>query len=63
LFFREDVSVSVNILRAAYEAAIFNAVDPATGSFVQSFNLSQPTGDVSVAFGNIGVLGDVTFNV
>lgn len=60
-FFKEKVTVGLDITQAAYTSAILQTVDPATGLFVESFTLSNPTGDISVDFGNVGILSGVTF--
>lgn len=62
VFFEEDTQVGVNIDEDAYRSAIFNTVDTATGDEVTSFTLSTPTGDVVIATGEIGVLGNVVFS-
>ena len=60
-FFDERVDVGVDISEDAYRAAIQNTVDPDTGDVVQSFTLSAPTGDITVAGGEIPVRGTVTW--
>lgn len=60
-FFDERTSVGVNVDEDAYRSAIFNTVDTVTGDVVQTFTLSAPVGDVTIATGEIGILGAVTF--
>lgn len=59
--FLEGVNVGEDILATTYTLAISNSVDPATGLFVQSFSLSNPSGDITISNGEIGVLGTVSF--
>lgn len=60
-FFDERTSVGVDIDEDAYRSAIFNTVDTVTGAVVQTFTLSLPIGDVAIATGEIGVLGNVVY--
>ena len=60
-FFRENTTVGVDIDQDAYRAAIFNSVDQATGAIVKTFTLSSPTTDITIAPGEIGVLGNITY--
>lgn len=60
-FFEEDTTVGVDIDEDAYRSAIFNTVDTETGAEVTTFTLSAPSGDVAIAIGEIGVLGNVVF--
>lgn len=62
-FFQDSVDFEEDVLQAAYLGAIQNTQDLETGDFVQSFSLSTPSGNVSVADGQIAVLGDVTFSI
>ena len=59
-FFKEVPSVSEDIDEDAYRATIKNTVDTLTGDTVEDFVLSTPTGDVTVDFGELGVLGTLT---
>lgn len=61
-FYAERTSVGVNVDEDAYRSAIFNTVDPTNGDVVSTFTLSAPTGDIAIAAGEIGVLGNVTFS-
>lgn len=60
-FFAERTQVGVNVTQLAYESVIFNTIDPTNGDQVESFALSAPSGDVVIAAGEIGILGDVSF--
>lgn len=60
-FFDERTELGVDIEEEAYSATIFNTVDISTGDLVSSFTLSVPSGDVTIASGEIGVLGAVTY--
>jgi len=60
-FFDEDTVVSADIKEDAYRSAIFNTIDTATGDTVTSFTLSVPSGDITIATGEIGTLGTVSF--
>ena len=60
-FFDERTTVGVNIDQDAYRSAIFNTVDTVTGATVQTFTLSTPTTDITIASGEIGTLGTVSF--
>ncbi len=60
-FFAEDTDVGVDIDEDAYRSAIINTIDLETGNTVSTFTLSTPSGDVSIASGEIGQLGTVTY--
>lgn len=62
-FFEDQVQFQVEINQNTYLAAIQNTQDPQTGDLVESFTLSAPTGNIAIGNGQIGVLGDVTFNI
>ena len=59
-FFDEQAAVSVTVDEKLYEAAITNTIDTETGQKVESYDLSSPSGDLPVAFGEIATLGAVT---
>ena len=61
LFFDERTLVGVDIDEDAYRAAIFNTVDTVTGAVVQTFAISSPSGDITIASGEIGTLGAVVY--
>lgn len=60
-FFKDNAGVGDDLLKLAYDAAIFNTIDPETGLTVTNFTLSDPTGDVVIAANEIGILNNVTF--
>ena len=60
-FFDESTLIGVDIEEDAYRSVIFNTVDTETGDAVQSFSLSSPVGDVTIASGEIGTLGTITY--
>lgn len=61
VFYAEKTFVGVNIDEDAYRAAIFNTIDTETGDVVLTFELSNPTVDITIDIGQIGTLGNVTF--
>jgi len=63
VFFEENTQIATDIDELAYQAAIFNTIDVITGDRLLTFTLSAPIGDISVATGEIGILGNVTFNI
>jgi len=58
--FSQDTSVGVSIQDSAYIAAIWQATD-SVGTTIRDFTLSSPSGDVTVADGELPVLGTITF--
>lgn len=60
-FFEDTIDFEETVREAAYLGAIQNTVDTTTGAPIVSFSLSSPSGDVSVATGQIGVFGGATF--
>lgn len=62
-FFDESTTVGVNIDKDAYRSAIFNTVDTITGDVVLTFTLSTPTTDITIASGEIGTLGTITYAI
>lgn len=60
-FFSEQAEVGEDITEDAYRSVIYNTVDTVTGARVTSFTLSAPTATVTIAAGEIGTLGAVTF--
>ena len=60
-FFKDNAGVGDNILKLAYDAAIFNTIDPATGLSVTNFTLSGPIADITINSNEIGILNNVTF--
>jgi uncharacterized phage protein gp47/JayE len=59
-FFKDQVNVSESIPELLYSSVLINTIDD-TGSRLQSFTLSDPTGDISIASGELALLGDVTY--
>lgn len=60
-FFSDQTQVGVDIDEDTYRAAVATTVDTATGDTVESFTLSTPSGDVTIASGEIGTLGNVVY--
>jgi len=60
-FFDEQTNVGVNVDQDAYRSAIFNTVDTVTGDSVSTFTISAPIGDITIASGEIGILGNITY--
>ena len=60
-FFKDNAGVGDDILKLAYDAAIFNTIDPATGLSVTNFTLSTPTSNITIDANEIGILNNVTF--
>jgi len=47
-------------LEIEYNSAIINTVDE-TGAKLQNFILTNPSGDITINAGQLGILGSVTF--
>ena len=60
-FHDEQTTVGVNVDEDAYRSAIKNTVDTITGDIVISFELSSPSGDITINSGEIATKGAVTF--
>jgi len=60
-FFDEQTDVSANITQDAYRSAIFNTIDTETGERLTAFTLTAPAADVTIASGEIGTLGSITY--
>lgn len=60
-FFRSETVVGERLLKLAYDAAIFNTIDPETGEQLQNFELTSPTTDVVILSGELPTLQSVTF--
>lgn len=60
-FYAEQTQVGVNVDEDAYRSAIYNTINPSTGDRLVSFTLSAPSGDITIASGEIGTLGAVTY--
>ena len=59
--FQQNTSVGSDLKSYAYNAAIYQTIDPATANVVQDFTLSIPTGTISIAAGQIPTLGSITY--
>lgn len=59
-FFQEETDVGVSISQDAYRSVIFNTVDSTTGEKVSAFTLTNLSGTIPVADGEIATLGNVT---
>jgi len=60
-FFHDDTAVGVDITDAAYDSAIYQTIDLVTGQRLTAFTLTAPVGAVTIAAGEIGTLGSVSF--
>ena len=60
-FFSDKVTVGTSVPQVAYESAIYNTIDPETGNTITSFSLDAPTGDITIASGELPTLGSVTY--
>jgi uncharacterized phage protein gp47/JayE len=61
VFFQEKTAVGQDLTENEYVAAIQNTIDIETGETLTSFALTTPSGNVSVATGEIPTKGTVTF--
>lgn len=61
-FFKEIPNVSQNVAEDGYRSVIWQTLNPETGQFVESFVLSNPTGDIAIASGQLALLGTITWN-
>lgn len=60
-FFREDTEVGQTLLAIAYESAIWTTIDPETGEALEDFDLTSPTGNVTIQSGELPTLDEVIF--
>ena len=60
-FFNNSTEVGVDITENQYKCAIQSTIDIETGETLSDFTLTTPTGDITIATGEIAVLGSVTF--
>ena len=60
-FFEDEIELGKNLTALDYNNAIGNSFDMETGTKLKSYSLSNPTSDISVNFGELPVLGEVTF--
>ncbi len=61
VFFRDGTTVGKDLKSFEYISAIANTIDSTTGEPLIDFILSTPTGDVSIADGELPILGTITF--
>ncbi|MCK5602309.1 baseplate J/gp47 family protein [Candidatus Pacearchaeota archaeon] len=61
VFFQDSVDLGQDITELEYNAAIINTVDE-TGTKLTAFTLSNPVGDITIADGELGILGSVSFS-
>ncbi len=59
-FFKEEPTVGVDITEEKYVAAIQNTIDSG-GNSIDTFTLTIPSGNIVIATGEIGLLGDVDY--
>ena len=60
-FYQDSVQVGTDITESSYIGSIANTVDFQTGDILESFSLTSPSGDIAIAFGEIGFPGTVSF--
>ena len=61
IFFIEGVNVGVDVPEIGYQKAISNSIDLETGDILVDFTLTSPTGVITIADGELAILGDITF--
>ncbi len=62
-FFEDSVTFEQTVTEASYLGAIYQTQDLSTGSFISSFSLSSPQGDIVMTDGNLAALGGVSYAV
>jgi len=62
-YFDESTQVGVNVESDAFRSVIFNSIDLTSGDVVVNFTITSPPGDVTIASGEIGTLGTITYNL
>jgi uncharacterized phage protein gp47/JayE len=60
-FAAEYPEPGLDIIEDAYKSPIWNTVDPGTGEKIANYTLSSPSGTISVAAGDIFILGDINW--
>ena len=60
-FFQDDTVVGADITEAAFDSAVYQTVDLTTGQRLTDFTITIPASTVTIATGEIGTLGSVTF--
>lgn len=61
-FFEDSAQFQTNITEASYLGAINNTEDLNTNTYIESFSLNSPSGNIVVGNGQIAVIGNVTFS-
>lgn len=61
-FFEDNVEFQTAITEASYLGTIQETQDLITGDVLISFELSEPSGNIAIANGEIAILGTVTFS-
>jgi len=59
-FFQDISTLGTNITQIEYNSAIINTIDT-SGTRLSSFTLSSPTGDITIASNELGILGSITY--
>jgi len=60
--YEDSVTFGENITEDKYRSAIIDTIDLETGDSLISFTLTTPTTDITIDDGEIGILGDITYN-
>jgi len=60
-FFLDESNVGEDIKKQKYMAIISNSFDETTGDVLDDFTLTTPTGDISVATGNLAIFETIIF--
>ena len=60
-FFFDSTVEGVDITEEEYTNVLLNTVETTTGAILESYVLSTPSGDITIASGELGTLGNVTF--
>ncbi len=60
-YFEENTEVGEDITELQYNNAIGSSYDLETGESLKSYTLTIPSGDIAIADGELGKLGNVTF--
>lgn len=60
-FFDEQTDVGVDVDEDKYRSVIISTIDTQTGDQVDTFTLSTPAGDITIATGEIATLGNTTY--
>jgi len=60
-FFEDDPEIATDITETQYTNAIINTIDQTTGAALTDYTLSVPSAAITIATGEIGTLGTVSF--